>query len=111
VPPGMTYVSGATIGQIGYLGINQTSSPGSPCTTSQPYPWPGCGADGLTNSTSNSAEPCSPPPYNSPGCLVSVQVQYSYNFFLLTLFYHLVPGETGPGTITMVSTGSEVISQ
>jgi len=122
-PPGMYYNSGATLGQTGFLGINSTSAPSNPCSpaSASNFPWPGCGADGTVNTSgaSNYSQysPCSPLVIspnagpNNPGCLVSVQVEYSYNFFLLNAFYKLVPGKTGPGTITLVSTDSAVITQ
>lgn len=123
-PPGMYFSSSATLGQTGFLGINTSSTPPSnPCSpaTASAFPWPGCGADGTVNTAgaSNYSQysPCSPITIspntgpNNPGCLVSVQVQYSYNFFLLNIFFKLVPGRSGPGTITMVSTDSEVITQ
>jgi len=99
-PPGLTYVSTATVGQTGFLGIDQTSTD----------VWPGVGGDGTVNS-GTTYSPCGPPPSNSPGCVVSVKVEYSVNFFLLNIFGRLIKGSSGQANVTMASTASEVITQ
>ncbi len=99
-PPGLTYVSGAAVGQTGFLGIDQTSTD----------LWPGTGSDGTVNS-GTTYSPCGPPPSNSPGCVVSVKVEYSVNFFLLNIFGRLIKGSSGQANVTMESTASEVITQ
>lgn len=78
--------------------------------------WPGVDADGYVNSggtcsisTPAGCSPCSPPPSDSPGCVVSVKVQYNYKFFILNIFERL-SGGTWTG-FNISSTSAFTISQ